>query len=1252
MSYTPTRRGHPCVHCSDELGKCRTHKTGQMHLCVSLADCKKGEKSQGYIVIGSTADGRWAQLLPNNGKDCSSRIEDLRRQSERQQERAKLERLAGEMPASERHKHYGDILSQLTLNPEDKADLLRRGFNDDQILRCKFKSIDQWQKLNKTYPANLPGINKYGNGLLSHSAGYVCPIKDENGLIVGLQIRKQQLADGDDQRYYFLSKDGSIRLNDQIPLTLLVPTERKSQRVGLTEGLGTKPFLTCERLGIPVIGASGGMWAASPNHLERYLAKLEVKPGDEIILFPDAGAVQNPSVINQYKRTTNLLTSWGYVVRFAWWAQVDRTFLDIDELEPEQFDNIRYLSVSEFKALCIKWKGLQPEKTSEVLPIDYESRVAVAQKKLHSLSYPADLVCDSTKRYLPDLLGRIPTKGIVALKAQKGSGKSHQIKLIKDHCCGYWEDKVIHPVAPELPPEQLELFGKTKAKQPEEKTLEPQVERIFHKGLGMKFLSINARISLGRAQAVQWSFTWVEDADGAEEFGTNKLKTTTILEEIGEIGLCWDSLGKIFGRDWSNTLVILDETELGLNHVATSSTCRERRSFILHTLEHKLRECLDNGGLVIAADADLTDSSLDYLTGIAPGHPPFIVSHDFKGNPWKIDFFTGKRDIVLSEIEEWLSDPNCEPIAITVDNQKECESLAAHLIKKYPRLANQERNGVIRVDSRTTQTDFGQNFVKRTNESIEKYQPKVLLYTPSLGVGVSIDVKYFARVFGLFFGNIEPSQARQCLGRVRQAVPRVVWAKTRAGSVESEEPTSFLPEEIKRRMFDYHNGGMVLLQAALAKAKQMAEDSGIVNAEDKDILPFLLETLQAMMGPDGTWNNPHLDLYCNQTARRNFALNQYAVQLREELLEEGHHLTDQVEDSTTNAGEAVRQGKDEIRRNDAALTANAKDITPDQAKEILRKPSKTDEESYQASKSLLREELPGLELTPDFLYKAVHKDNRRWLNQAKLYWHVFNLDALKDKDEREWRRKLKQFSEGVVFLPDVRTDTPKVEAILKSGILDWIKLNDLQTEYSNESEGGKEFVKTCYKNRKLIKTGLGISVKYDAEPIKLANRILDRIGLALTYSSSKGAKESRVRYYKLNQELATDSDREAVWNALNQRWQERQLKMAETTAQQGKIGVQIENNLLDKNSPSAHQNKPDESTQNDVVDYTTNASTVEAHEVDQELLLGVTEMLQDVENEEMLNDLRAIYPSGLLRLAARGLCSEQKHRLRQLLTAP
>jgi hypothetical protein len=50
----------------------------------------------------------------------------------------------------------------------------------------------------------------------------------------------------------------------------------------------------------------------------------------------------------------------------------------------------------------------------------------------------------------------------------------------------------------------------------------------------------------------------------------------------------------------------------------------------------------------------------------------------------------------------------------------------------------------------------------------------------------------------------------------------------------------------------------------------------------------LIKTLQKMQGADGSWNNPHVDLYCKQIARRNFSLSQLAVQLRQELIEQGH----------------------------------------------------------------------------------------------------------------------------------------------------------------------------------------------------------------------------------------------------------------------------------------------------------------------------------------------------------------------------
>jgi hypothetical protein len=86
-----------------------------MHLCKKLVGCK-GEISQGYRVIRDTEDGRWGMLLPDTSEEWSrEQLEERRREWERQQQLAKAERVAKEMPAAERDRHYRWVLSQLDL---------------------------------------------------------------------------------------------------------------------------------------------------------------------------------------------------------------------------------------------------------------------------------------------------------------------------------------------------------------------------------------------------------------------------------------------------------------------------------------------------------------------------------------------------------------------------------------------------------------------------------------------------------------------------------------------------------------------------------------------------------------------------------------------------------------------------------------------------------------------------------------------------------------------------------------------------------------------------------------------------------------------------------------------------------------------------------------------------------------------------------------------------------------------------------
>ena len=1256
----PSSRHNPCPVCDRINGACRT-LASTLVFCHSFADAIIGEKANGYVCL-KPASGHTATFKPDNSAEWNEEQQRswLAQKASRQEQAREQERQRSlkALSAQKRHELYSLVFEQLSLDAVTLEDLQRRGFSQEEVEACNFKSVVTGQKLGMPFDRKLPGIGLDGRSLAIKHDGYLCPIYNIKGQVVALQLRLHNPPDGN--RYRWLSTPSSATLQlypeGENPLTVQRPTG-KPRGIALVEGTGAKPFLAARRLNLAVLGAAGGQWTSSPKLFKQYVEQLYQEVGGErtITLYPDAGDVCNSDVVRRWRKSANLLVDWGWQVRFAWWGQSVKSLPDVDELQPDQLGWIRYLSIGEFKDLCVKWGGFSSKPPVEPTPIAYEDRVAVAQKRLHSLSYPIDLVCDPTQKYLPDLVGRIPTRGLVGLKSPKGSGKSHQIKLIKDYLCGHWEEISVQVETPIAPPEQIELLG-NKPTPVEVFKPEPETKKVWRKGQGMRFLSINARIALGREQAVRWEFTWIEDADidGRDEFGGERIAKNAVLQEIDGIGLCWDSLNKIFGRDWSNTLVVIDELELGLNHVSTSSTCRDRRSLILHTLEHKLIECLDNDGMVLVADADLSNVSLDYLTMIAPGHLPYIVGHDFKGNPWEVDFYTGKRDVVLSQIEEWLSDKDCRPITVAVDNQKEAESLSMFLTRKYPWLS-QEVGGLVRIDSKMTQTDFGKKFVQYPNENlvggqdrqgneIKAFLPKILIYTPSLGVGCSIDVTYFAHVFGLFFGNLEPSQARQMLARVRQPVPRTVWAKEWGASNKEFEPTSYLPEEIKRRLFDYNDGLMTTVLTALSKARELASLAGIDNPEDKDLLPLMIETLQGMIGADGSWNNPHIDLYSDQVARRNFALSQFAVQLRQEVIDEGHIIKDCLGDGATNAGDAVTAGKEEIKRRNATLTATAKDISYEQAQSVRRKPSRTDEEEHAMIKAFMKHDLPEVELTPEFVLKAKYEDNGRWLSQAKLFWHVYNLDACKDKDEREWKYRLNQFAKGVAFLPDVKADMPKVEAILTSGVLDWVKPDDLKTEYSNESPEGQAFVRNAYNNRRLIKTALNITVQRDSEPVKLANRILARIGLALTYNSSKGTKESRVRYYKLSEELATDSDRRAVWSALEQRWRERFSKIAINTSQQGQNGVQNEKNFLDKTEPSAHQNQPEESPQNYVVDHTTDDWLTPESLAS---IAGDLEASFEADDAEILAELRLLCPPYALRSASLLVPVSSREQIRQ-----
>ena len=1052
---------------------CRQSPSGLYH-------CRNGEKADEskFVYRGEDAHGFSMWGLKSEAEAWKSNKsqeykEEKQRAKEEEKARWKLQLLCD----SERDIAIRSLISELPLLPHHHQHLLSRGMSQEQILAGGYSSISPWQKLQNQVNPKLAGVRD-GKFLNVGVSGILCPIPNEKGEFVSWQIRLDDATRGDLAKYIWAKGESngapiSAHLNNgELPLGFYSPNgernpivskwlkNKKVVPVALAEGVAFKPFLAAARLGIHTIGASGGNFASSPQTLKTYLEHIgKIYEGQNImpILLADAGSLLNPQILKIYENTYIELKKLGYELKIAYWEQVQKKVGDIDEIDEATLSSIKLISYKKFAEIA--QKNL------------YHQKQLKNYLELESLTYKPDIEFDN--RYLPDTLSVIlPRTGLVALKSPKGTGKSVQIKKLIDNA----------------------------------------------KKSGKNVISLTPRRALGREQSIKWQITWIGDA---EVPGVN---LSTVLENAGTLGLCWDSLWKLAERDWSNTIIIIDEVELANSHHLISSTCREKRPAILKVLSNKLQECLSNRGMVLIADADLSNASIDYIKELVPNIsiPTFIAVNNYVGKElqYKIDFHTGTKDWLVSKLITDLAIPVTEEegkrqrrIAIAVDAQKDAEAMERYLFESYPALST------IRIDSTTTETDEGRDFVEHPNEKIAELKPHVLIYTSSMGTGVSIDLSYFDQMYAFFAGVLEPSQCRQMLGRIREPIPRSIWCAVQ-GYLDNF--VSFEPEEIKSRLLTMNTEVSILANVVDSMVDEDANDQQKMAAYNK-----LLDK------KTGTWNNPHINLYAKLVARKNFGLTYLAKELRRQLELEGHEIKEFKNSLETPEGTTVRYIKDCLAIEEAQGIYKAKDISLEAALQMKQKSTTTKQERREISKALLRAELPEISLTPEFIYKSVTKDNRRWLNEQKLFWYVENFEITKILDRKELLHHLEKFKEGTTYIPDIKTYSAKVKLVKDLGIFNYIALHNLDKQYSNTDPEIQDILLKAKKHYQALYYYFNLKVSEKTRGIAFLNYILKRLGIYLKchHQSSKG-----IRFYVVDADQLADPDRLAILKALDIKW--------------------------------------------------------------------------------------------------------------------
>lgn len=353
--FIPTRRHNPCTICGDIKGKCRETPSSLVLLCMNVTDAHS--TPVGFKFIGLSKDGLWGKFVKNEGVAASVDHHSWQQSLELK----KQQRLATELSARsqllseiDRDTEIRRILAQLPLQPLHREDLQRRGLTDDQIAAGMFRSVNKWQKLDFAISHKLAGVSIDGRSLITQS-GYICPVWNPSGQIVAWQLRADDTKTG---KYKWASSSTKKRPhgptshlpNGELPITCCRPIGGTHSRVVRHQEGFVKPWVSAQKHGQIVLGAAGGNFASSPKTLKSYLDQLALELGgiEDIVLDVDAGAVTNPHVMRQYRRTYQLYKKLGYELKVGWWGQLTK-----DDPDPDEYDGpIRVITWAQFERIA------------------------------------------------------------------------------------------------------------------------------------------------------------------------------------------------------------------------------------------------------------------------------------------------------------------------------------------------------------------------------------------------------------------------------------------------------------------------------------------------------------------------------------------------------------------------------------------------------------------------------------------------------------------------------------------------------------------------------------------------------------------------------------------------------------------------------------------------------------------------------------------------------------------------------------
>ncbi|MEA5573498.1 plasmid replication protein, CyRepA1 family [Calothrix sp. UHCC 0171] len=400
--------------------------------------------------------------------------------------------------------------------------------------------------------------------------------------------------------------------------------------------------------------------------------------------------------------------------------------------------------------------------------------------------------------------------------------------------------------------------------------------------------------------------------------------------------------------------------------------------------------------------------------------------------------------------------------------------------------------------------------IAHLNEVLTKYD--LVIASPSLETGVSIDIKgHFSAVWGIFQGVQSANSVRQMLARLRETVDRHIWVRSSGIGLVGNGSTSV--------------GVLLASQHAAAKAN-ITLLSQADNADYSIDENFQPESLQ-------TWAKRACVINAQMRCYREFVL--------QGLEEDGYQIIDAdkiPDEECCGVYDSVKAASKELYLEECGAIAQSETISDSEFKKLQDKKAKTKTERHQERKALLKERY-GVEVTPTL----VERDDDGWYPQLRLhYFLTVGREQILERDRNRAKAQM-EVGENTIWKPDFNRgqllplvlllEDLNIRYFLTSGVM-----------FRGSDDELRELKSKAVQYRQIIRNYLGVSVSERMSEVAIAQTLLSKLGLSLTYVGRFGARGERERVYQF---IEPKDGRDVVYK----QWQNRVV----TEASRSVVGV-------------------------------------------------------------------------------------------------